>query len=138
MTPEEYEARKAARKASADEARKAQLAIDLDALFALEEEHGDGMVKRLDLSAYFEGLPTLVAVRAPKPVEYKRFRDMIRKAKDKEAQGKAADLLGTVCRAYPDADTYAKILERFPGVQDTVFKAAAELGDATIADEGKG
>lgn len=139
MTPEEYEAKKAARKESTAKAREAQLAIDLDALFALEDEHGDGRVTRLDLPAYVEGLPTMIIVRTPEPAEYKRFRDMVRKAvKEKDSYGKAADLLGAVCMAYPDKETYEKIVKSFPGVPDNIWQAATKLGDATAADQGKG
>lgn len=138
MTPEQYAARKAARAAQNEAPKAEQLAKDLDALCALEDEHGDARVYRYDLPSYVEGLPTMVVFRCPNPVEYKRFRDMMRRAKSGKEQGEALDLLVTPCRVYPDASTFEKMTAVFPGLGDSVSRPVLRLAEAAQAEEGKG
>jgi hypothetical protein len=138
MSPEEYAARKAARSVTNDAAKAEQLAKDLDALCALEDEHGEARVYRHDLPGYMPGLPTLVVARAPLPAEYKRFRDMMRRAKDGKAQGEALDLLVAPCRVYPDAATFERLLSVFPGLGDALARPVLRLAEAAQAEEGKG
>lgn len=138
MTPEEYEKRRAERAASKEADRAAQLAVDLDALMALEDEHGEGRVYRHDLPAYVPGLPTMVIARTPTPAEYKRFRDMMRKAKTASEQGAAIDLLAAPCRVYPDAEAYDKLLARFPGLGDSLAKPILKLAEGSKEEQGKG
>jgi hypothetical protein len=136
---EEIQAARAARKASNEAARVEQYAKDLDALDALEVEHGDGRVCELSLPAYRPGLPTLVVVVCPAPDYYKRFQEMVRRAKGEGSKlGPAADLLADHCVAYPAKDVYAEVRKAFPGVHDSVAAAAAELSQAKGRDEGKG
>jgi len=135
---EEIQARRAARKAAHEAARVAQAERDLEALDALEVEHGDGRVAQLDLPSYVDGLPTTVLVRIPSGIEYKRFRDQVRRAKSQVDVGAAQDLLASVCVVYPDAATYERVREAFPGTHDSAAIAAIKLADAQRRDEGKG
>lgn len=138
MSPEEYAARKAARASQNEAPRAEQVAKDLDALCALEEEHGDARVYRHDLPAYVAGLPTMVVVRAPSPAEYKRFRDLMRRAKNGKDQGDALDLLVAPCRAYPDAATFDRMVSVFPGLADAIARPVLRLAEAAQVEEGKG
>lgn len=138
-TVEEIEAARATRREAAKAARDEQRLKDLEALDALELEHGDGRVKDLDLPAFVAGLPTLVVVRTPQATEYKRFRDQQRRAGGKgEESGKSMDLLATTCVAYPDPETYKRVCDAFPGTHDAAGLAAIKLAEAKGAAEGKG
>jgi hypothetical protein len=138
MTPEEYSKKKAARAALQDEPRATQLAIDMDALFALEEQHGEGRIYRHDLPAYVPGLPTMAVVRTPAPVEYKRFRDTMRRAKSDVEKGTAVDVLVSPCIVYPDAPTFDKLLAAFPGLGDSLAQPVMRLAEGGKQEQGKG
>ena len=131
-TIEEIQARREARKAELAEKRRAQLAIDLEALDAAEQEHGDERVKCVDLEGWEPGLPTMVILRMPLPIEYKRFVDTIKK--DPLDAGRK---LGEVCRIYPDDAAFVKIKERAPGFVDTIANASIKLGNARRSEQGK-
>ncbi len=133
------EARRAARKATGDKERKEQLAKDLEALDALEVQHGDGRVARLTVQFFTPGLPTMVIVSTPSDGHFTRYRQQIRKAgQNVEAKGAAADMLASVCVAYPDEDTYNRMRKVYPAIHDSVYIQAAQLGQARTEDEGKG
>ena len=140
------EAKRAARKATQDEARQEQLCTDLEALDALEIEHGDEKVRRVDLKSYVpvspDGtkLPTFVVVRMPSRIEFKRFQDMAKTTKDgKQGDGlKAIDLLASACIVYPDAATYEKLREEVPGVHVSAGTEAARMAAAEAEEEKKG
>ena len=139
MLLQELEAKRAARKAALEEQRAAQYAIDLEALDALECEHGDGMVSSVEVPAFSPGLPTMSIVRAPKGVEYKRFRDRIANAKGAGAAiVQAQDELASACRVYPEPEVYKALCEKFAGLHVSASVAAVKLADARAADEGKG
>lgn len=137
-TLEEIEERRAARKAAAKVARDEQYAKDLEALDALEVEHGDGKVSVCELPAHTPGLPTMVVVRCPDPKVHKRFTDMVHKAQKHGDYGPASNLLADACVAYPDAATYTKVREVCPGIHASVAERAVKLSQAKAVDEGKG
>ncbi len=131
----ELEAKRAKRKASADEARDVQRLKDLEELDKLEIEHGDGIVSALDTPSFVEGLPTLVVVKAPAPDYMKRFRQQVRKAsKSVEAIGNAQDMLAASCVAYPDTGTYERMKETWSALHDSVGVEAIRLGQAEGKD----
>ncbi len=132
----DIEARRAARKAAAAEAQAEQYCKDLEALDALEAEHGDGRVASLKMPAFLPGVPTLCVVSTPTESAFRRFRDMARRNQGKDP-GAALDLLASTCVAYPDKETYAKLCAAFPGTHDCVGAAAVKLAEARAADEGK-
>lgn len=137
-TIEEIEARRAERKAKQDEARAEQYAKDLEALDALEAEHGEA-VARLDLKRYAPGHPTFVVLKAPKRDVYKRFCDMVARAKDSaEQRMKAQNMLAESCWVYPtDAGKRAEMLEDFPGLLLSIAISATQLVEGQAAAEGK-
>jgi hypothetical protein len=129
------EARRAERQASTQKARNAQYAIDVARVDELEEEHGAGRVRVLKTSSFVPNLPTLVVVKTPSELHFKRFRQQVRKANgDTEEIGAAKDLLASVCLAYPDEVTYARMKQSWPSIHDNVGQAAIQMGEA----EGKG
>jgi hypothetical protein len=135
MTLAEIEARRAARKEAAAQAKAEQYAKDLEALDALEEEYGAGKVTSLEVAFYSPGLPTMAIVRAPKGIEYKRLRD---RARSKNSDpGLGADELADVCVVYPEPDVYKQMRETFPGIHDSAFVAANKLAEGKAKDEGK-
>ena len=85
--------RRAARKAAAAAAAEAQREIDLEAIDALETTIGDSNVATIEI-AHVPGLPVLLAVRCPRPVEIKRYRDEIKPRRD-GSPGDALNGFGT-------------------------------------------
>lgn len=133
------EARRAARKAELEAQRKAQHEIDIEALDALEVEHGDSSVEAINVP-FTPGLPTMVIVRAPKQVELKRYRDMVKPRKNGE-QGDsvaAAEALASLCLLYPDRETFAKICDARPGVHAQSGATAIQLAVGKSSEEAKG
>jgi hypothetical protein len=133
-TIEEIEAARSARKAALAEQKQAQLAVDMEALDALEQEHGDGRVAAVSMPTFSPGLPALIVVRTPKPVEYKRYQDMAAK----DSGRKTCDVLADVCVVYPDRETYAKMREIAPGIHAQAYVKAVRLAEGRNQEEGKG
>lgn len=131
--------RREARKAELRKAAEAQRAKDLDTLTDLEIEHGDSNVGAVTVP-FSPGMPTLVIVRCPKPVEVKRFRALT-KADAKGRQPDALEPLEQLARAcllFPDAETYARICESRPVVAGQVGAKAVDLASARDESEIKG
>jgi hypothetical protein len=130
------EEKRAARKAelSADESE--QHVTDLEAIDALEVQHGDSNVHVLRVP-FTPGLPVLVAVRAPKPPEVKRFRARV-KSEDKDQAIHAAEELGESCVIYPDRETFAQLLKERPNLNVDCGTKALSLVVAKSDSEGKG
>lgn len=138
---EEVEAKRAARKAELSGARDTQLAVDLEALDALECEHGDGKVERLNVDRFVPGHPTFIVLRAPSSALYKRFCDQVSRAaknNDPGARRAAENALGESCWIYPAEAERKAMLEEFPGLLLSVAIRAAKLVEASEAEEGKG
>jgi hypothetical protein len=136
----ELEAQRAARKAAHDAARDEQTAADLAAIYALEVSLDDELAV-LHVPRYRAGLPAAVAVRPPTEPEYRRFVQMIRRAKDNlEARGAAQDMLAEVCWVYPpkeEAETRRKLVEAFPGIIPTMALEVSRLAELRTEREGK-
>ncbi len=137
-TLEEIEKRRSDRKAALRVAEKEQLAIDLDAIDALECEHGDSNVCRLEVP-FLPGLPVRVAARCPTEPEVKRYRDRVKPDK----KGRPGDPVGAheelaeCCRIYPDADTYAKLRAARPALHGHLGAKAIELAGGREEEAGK-
>jgi|GEM_PF-5023240 hypothetical protein len=131
----EVEARRAARKAEQASKRAEQRVLDLEALDGLEVEHGDSNVAHLDVDAG-PGLPTLAAVRCPRPAEVKRYQARLReKHPDPVA---AAEEIGAACLVYPPAgEQRSALLAARPGLPVQLGTLALELATGRAADEGK-
>jgi hypothetical protein len=141
-TVHELEARRAERRAKQEEDRKAQEAIDLEAIDKLEEELGEPL-NTMTANGFKVGSPVRIAFRAPTPLEYKRYSDQVGRAlqkNDTPARVKAQELLAEVCMLYPAAksDDRKALLEAFPGVLLSLAIEAAKVAEARAEDEGKG
>lgn len=140
MTLEErkaaIEAKRGARKSDVDSREDEQYVTDLEAVDALEVEHGDRNVAVLRVN-YVEGLPVLVAVRAPRDPEVKRFRARV-KSEDKDQAVAAAQELGESCVIYPARDVLAQIVKARGNLLIDCGTKALSLVVAKSADEGKG
>lgn len=142
MSVEEIEARRAKRKAETEKAKAEQYEKDLEAIDALEIEHGDERVAALKVNGYAPGLPVMVGVVAPAEPVYRRFVAQVRKAgKATDAQGAAQDQLARSCLAYPpasDEQTRKALLDAFPGLLVSVAVEAQRLAELRSEVEGKG
>jgi hypothetical protein len=135
----EIQARRDARKAAAKEEHEAQLALDLEAVDALEAERGDTNVAVVSIP-HTSGLPTLFAVRTPSPAETKRYRARVKPGKEGEPgdyEGAAAEI-GAVCLAYPEREVYEQMVAARPGITTQAGLAALKLASGHAESEGKG
>jgi hypothetical protein len=142
---EQVEARREARKAAARKAADDALAVDLEAIDAIEVQLGDDNVGVMRVG-YTPGLPVAAAVRCPKPAELKRFRDRV-KPGQKDGRNrdvspdtaKACEELADVCLVYPtDRAVYAKLCEARPGLAAQLGSKAVDLAVAAEDAAGKG
>lgn len=135
----EIEAKRAARKAELQAARDAQKAIDLEAIDALEVEHGDSNIATLEIP-FSPDLPVMLAVRTPKPAELKRYRDRVKAKKDGTPGDPlmAAQEIAAVCIVYPSKDVYAAVLEKRNGIDAQLGVLAVGLCAGKAEAEGKG
>lgn len=132
------EERRAARKAEARKAYEAQRVVDLDAIDALEIEHGDSNVGVINVP-HTDGMPTCVAVRCPKPAELKRFRSRIKPKHEKDHPDNeaAAEELAKTCRVYPGPDAFEALCVARPGLAVQLGSKAIALSTGNAEAEGK-
>ncbi len=136
---EEIEKRRADRKAKLREAEDAQKAIDLEALDACEEAHGDTSVCFVEVP-YTPGLPTMVIGRMPRPVELKCYRQSIKvagKTVDIQASNEAADTLGKQIRIYPEAEVFEKMCAARPDIASMLGARGTKLAQGKAIDKGE-
>lgn len=138
MTREELEKAMADRRAKVAERRAAQELIDLAAINEIEDSSGE-ILTTLKTKGYKEGAAAILALRTPKPSEYKRFTDMVSMAKDANAKRKAVEMLADVVWLYPPGGSELRkaTLEAFPGALISVGGEAPKLAEAKAEDEGK-
>lgn len=139
---EEIEQRRAKRRAEQDKARAEQEVTDLEAIDALEAAQADPLYT-MTANGFKLGVPVKVAFRAPTPLEYKRYCDMVGKAQSKNdaaARMKAQEMLAMSCWAYPapDADERKAVLDAYPGVLISLAIECAKVAEMRSEDEGKG
>ena len=91
---------------------------DLDALEALEAEHGADRLAQVDI-AHAPGFPTVAVVRTPNAPEMKRFRDTAKGIGGRDGDyPKAQEELADTCVVYAsDREVYQKLVERFPSLK---------------------
>lgn len=136
----EIKERRAARKEAATKERDEQYVKDMEALDALEAEHGEGSVAPLEVTGFVKGLPTLVVVKSPGGTSfYKRYSDQVRKAgKNTQAIGAAQDLLGEASIVYPsDKEVREQMFAQFPGTVITAAIRALKFVELEAAEEKK-
>ena len=127
---EAIEARRAARKAASADAKAVQFVVDMTALDALEEKHGEGQLKVLHVPTFVAGLPTLVVVKSPAgSTHWKRFVDKVQDAKDHAKMKQAAgEVLARACIVYPvDAGVLGAMVEAYPNTLVDACNAAASF-----------
>ena len=125
---EAIEARRAARKTASADAKTVQYLVDMTALDALEEKHGEGQLKVLHVPTFVAGLPTLVVVKSPAgSTHWKRFVDKVREAKNHEGMKAAAgEQLARACIVYPSEEkALLGMVEAFPNTLVDSANAAA-------------
>ncbi len=136
---EEIQARRNARKEELDKVEDVQAAIDLEAIDALEVEHGDNNIAVI-VVPFTPGSVTRVAARTPKPEEIKRyrFRTKPKKLGDMPNTIEAAAELCAVCRVYPNDEQWARVLSERPGLDTQLGQMAVKLAVGSEEEEGKG
>lgn len=136
---EQAEERRENRKAQARKEYETQLALDLEAIDALEIAHGDSNVAVIRLP-HTPGLPAAVAARCPKPGEMKRFRTQVtpRHEKDHPDTVAATELLAKSCLVHPDAETFDRLCAARPGLCTQLGKEVINLSLGREEAAGKG
>ena len=140
-TIKELEKKRADRLAKHEADRDAQVALDLEAIDALEEAGGSPL-HTMTANGYKPGVSVKIAFRSPAPVEYKRYADMVGRSGQHNPleRHKAQVLLAETCLVYPPADSDARkaMFEAFPGLLISLAIEAAKVAEARAEDEGKG
>ncbi len=140
MSIEDIEKRRADRKAATAKAQEEQYEKDLEALDALEAEHGEGRVVRMNIKGFVPGLPTFIVIRSPGGTPlYKRYTAMVRAAgKNATAIGTAQDMLGEASIVYPSDPAVLKaLLEEFPGAKISAAIRAVACVELEAQEEKK-
>lgn len=140
----EANARRVARREVAAKAELERLAIDLEAIDALEAEHGHERIKVLSVAYHTPDLPVRVAVRTPDQPEMDRYRATVRDRGEPGSRGfrkgdviKAHEDLAAVTLVYPDEPTFALLCALKPALKGQVGGAAALLATADEEEQGK-
>lgn len=135
---ETLQAKRDALRADFEKLELAQEEIDLEKILELEIEYGVENVTVVK-GLFVPGGVTRVAARTPKPEEIKRYRHRVKPKKLGEvpnAQEAAAEL-AAVCRIYPDAAAWEKVLAARPGVDTQLGQKAVALAVGEEETEGK-
>ncbi len=134
------EAKRNARKAAHRALSDARKAIDVDAIDALEIEHGEENVGVLWVPYLSDDLPMAVAVRTPSKNEIKRYRAMIKPKKNGDMPDLAphVEQVGTSCLVYPAKEVFEALLEKRPGLLIQLGNVALTLSTGREQEEGKG
>lgn len=141
---EQIETEKAARAEkfkALESARLTQELADRKAIAALEDPMAEPFVI-MRVAGYREGCPVaVVAVRPPKPAEYKRYLDLVNRAtqkNDSAARLSEQERLGNACIVYPSPELRAQMKDYCPGLAISVGVEIAKYGEAAAVEEGKG
>lgn len=141
---EKLEAAKAARAEklqALENARLAQEIADREAIAELEDPSAEPVVI-MRVAGYRAGCPVaVIAVRPPKPAEYKRYLDLVNRANQKnDAAARLAEQerLGNACIVYPSPEIRAQLRDYCPGLAISVGVEIAKHGEAAAVEEGKG
>lgn len=137
-------------------AHQAQYLEDLEALVALEEEHGVERLLKVEIRGWKadSGAVTMVIAKRPRKSDalLKRFIDMSRRSKkgeklDDGEVDKAGELLANSCIVYPAVPkkgdpspdpAYDATIELAPGLLLTVAGALVTAAMGKAEEEGKG
>jgi hypothetical protein len=142
-TPAERKAaaleRRAKREATLEEARDAQEAVDLEAIEALELEHGYTLNVEFQVQQFVPGFPTIVAIRPPSEAEYKRYFAQVNKANGSgDAKVAAHVMLAQVSWVYPaEPEARRAMLAANGGMLASIGNHASKLAELRKSEEGK-
>lgn len=125
---ERVQKRRADRKDVAAAARDDQLAIDLEAIDALESLHGDAQIKVIHVP-HIAGMVAAVALRSPNAAELKRYRDGVKVRKNGQPGDpvEAHELIGSSCRVYPGEEAFDALCEKLTNIRAQVGVEAVAL-----------
>jgi hypothetical protein len=132
----ELEERRQARKDAIDAARVEQSVLDLMALDALEEEHGQGNVAMI-IVQYSPGLPTFAVARAANKAQLTKYRARIKEGQPKPDATRAAEELGEQCRLYPTGELWEALATARPGILAQIGTQAISLVVGMSEEEAK-
>jgi hypothetical protein len=141
------QAKRAALQATEKAAFDEQQATDLEALVALEEEHGFDRVLRVDVGGWKPGTgaTTLMAARIPLASEsyYKRFEQTVAKAKDgTTVKVEAGYTLARACLVYPsekgEPELYKATVDIAPGILSHLAHQIVKAVQGQAEEEKKG
>jgi hypothetical protein len=134
----ELEAKRAARKAESEKARSEQYVLDLEAIDEIELKNGLELDISLRVTNFTKGAPSLVGVRAPSELEYKRFFQSVNRAGNADAKMAAHEQLAKTCWVYPeDEASRDKMRAANPGLLAGVGNLAIKLAEMRSEDESK-
>ncbi len=138
---EEVEAKRAELRAASLAAKNTQKLVDLEAILALEVEHGED-IATLEANRFVPGQPVVVGVKAPSADYYKRYQQKVRRAgvaKNSDALGAAGDELAKSCWVYPsEPEAQKAMLDAFPGLLASIFLRVTSLAEMRADDEKNG
>jgi hypothetical protein len=126
---------RAERKAKLAEQAAAQKAIDLEAIDALEVEHGDSNIAVVEVP-YTPGLPVLAAAKVPPEAYLKRYRARLKE--DVKNAPEAAEEVADACCVYPDPEVRKALFAARGGLRVQLGGAAIKLATGREESEGKG
>jgi hypothetical protein len=130
------EARRQARKDAIEASKIEQSVLDLMALDALEEEHGQGNVAMI-IVQYSPGLPTFAVAKAASKAQLTKYRARIREGQPKPDATRAAEELGEQCRLYPAGDLWDTLAAARPGILAQIGTQAISLVVGMTEEEAK-
>lgn len=137
---DEAKAKRAAKLDVLENARMVQELADREAIAELESD-GEPLVI-MNLKGYRAGCPVaVIAARHPKNAEYKRYKDLVNRAaqkNDSAARLTEQERLGNACIVYPSPEVRAQLQDYCPGLAISVGVEIAKYGEAAAVEEGKG
>lgn len=140
LTPlQRVEKARAEKRGAFEAARDEQKAADLEAIMALEDELGASNVATVEVG-FTPGLPVLLAVRCPVPVEVRRYQDRLKPKREgaKIDPTEPTIEIGHVCLVYPEAgELRDRSLAARPGAIVQLGTEALKMALGTAASEGK-
>lgn len=111
--------------------------LDVKAIADIEEKYGPQNIEVREVAFIDADTPILLAVRTPRSVEMKLYRDTVN-AEENGGTTIAAQQLGEQCLVYPDNTTYQRMKEERNGITVQLGLAALALSSAGEERRGKG
>lgn len=134
------QAKRAERLALLAEREAEQRCVDLEAIMAIEDEHGPTNMAAVKVPWTRDGLVCMVAVRTASANEVKRFQGMIKPRRDGSPgdAGAAHELTGRACLVYPSKEAFAELCAARPGLAFQAGYQALKLAEGRAEEDTKG